>query len=58
MLLALSQKFEHLIITFSTGLLAIIIALAVWTLTVKTLSSVLLTDSIPAITPYSGFYLG
>jgi hypothetical protein len=48
MLLTLYQKFEHLVITVLTGLIAIVIALAVWTLTVKTLSSVLSTGFDPS----------
>ena len=47
-LLTLYQKFEHAVIIFLTGLIAVVVALAVWSLTLKTLSSLLATGFDPS----------
>jgi uncharacterized membrane protein (DUF373 family) len=47
-LLTVYQKFKHLVITVLTGLVTIVLTLAVWTLTVKTLGSVLSTGFAPS----------
>ena len=47
-LMTLYQKFEHAVILVLTALISVVVALAVWNLTIKTMASILTTGVDPA----------